>query len=59
MDDIYENSFEIVRNIKNENIYMITFEHVTSLEMPEELGLFKLKKTKKFGKSSLSYYIYK
>lgn len=59
MEDIYEKSFEIVRNIKNENIYMITFEHVTSLEMPEELGLFKLKKTKKFGKSSLSYYIYK
>lgn len=59
MDDIYEKSFEIVRNIKNKNIFLITFEHVSTLNMPEELGLFKLNKTKKFGKSSLSYYIYK
>ncbi|RXK01185.1 16S rRNA (guanine(966)-N(2))-methyltransferase RsmD [Arcobacter sp. CECT 8986] len=57
MEEVYEKSFEIVRQIENDNIYMITFEHVSSLSMPETLGKFQLKKTKKFGKSSLSYYV--
>jgi len=56
MDDIYKKSFDMVENIQNENILLVTFEHVSSLKMPEILGKFKLNKTKKFGKSSLSYY---
>ncbi|MFV0562765.1 16S rRNA (guanine(966)-N(2))-methyltransferase RsmD [Malaciobacter mytili] len=59
MEDIYEKSFEIVRKIENDNVFLITFEHVSTLEIPEELGKFALYKTKKFGKSSLSYYKYK
>lgn len=58
MENIYDNSFDIVRNIENDNIYLIVFEHVSTLEMPEVLGKFSLDKTKKFGKSSLSYYTY-
>ena len=58
MEDIYNKSFEMVKNIENENIYMIVFEHITTLEMPEVLGKFSLKKSKKFGKSTLSYYSY-
>ncbi|GGD47327.1 DNA methylase [Malaciobacter pacificus] len=58
MEGIYENSFDIVKNIETNNIYMIIFEHVSSLEMPQVLGKFSLDKTKKFGKSSLSYYSY-
>ena len=57
MEDIYESSFEMVRNIDNENIYIITFEHVSTLEMPQTLGHFELSKTKQFGKSSLTYYV--
>lgn len=56
MDEIYEKSFEMVRNIENDNIFMIIIEHVSTLEIPEILGKFKLNKTKKFGKSSLSYF---
>ncbi len=59
MDDIYEKSFEMVRQIENNNIFLICFEHVSSLDIPEELGLFKMFKQKKFGKSTLSYYQYK
>lgn len=58
MENIYENSFEIVKNIENDNIFLIVFEHVSTLEMPQVLGKFSLHKTKKFGKSSLSYYNY-
>ncbi len=58
MDDIYEKSFEMIKNIENENIYLVVIEHVSTLEIPEVLGKFSLKKTKKFGKSSLSYFSY-
>jgi 16S rRNA G966 N2-methylase RsmD len=56
MEDIYTKSFEMIKKFKNENIYMIIIEHVSTLDIPEELGLFTLNKTKKFGKSSLSYF---
>ncbi len=56
MDDIYDRCFDIVSKIENDNIYLICFEHVTSLEMPETLGKFEFTKSKKFGKSTLSYY---
>jgi 16S rRNA (guanine(966)-N(2))-methyltransferase RsmD len=56
MTDIYNKSFDIVKNIENSNVVLITFEHMTALEMPETLGQFSKFKTKKFGKSSLTYY---
>jgi 16S rRNA (guanine(966)-N(2))-methyltransferase RsmD len=56
MEDIYDRSFDMVKNFTNENIFLVTFEHVTGLQLPEKLGMFTLTKTKKFGKSSLSYY---
>ena len=56
MEEIYEKSFKLVKEIENDNIYLICFEHVTTLEMPQTLGKFDLYKQKKFGKSTLSYY---
>lgn len=58
MENIYDYSFNIVKNLRNDNVYMVIFEHVSTLEMPEVLGKFSLDRTKKFGKSSLSYYTY-
>lgn len=59
MENVYEKSFDIIREIKNDNIYLICFEHVSTLDIPETLGKFSLYKQKKFGKSTLSYYKYK
>ena len=56
MNDIYDKAFDIVRDIQNTNVVLVTFEHMTGLEMPESLGQFNKFKTKKFGKSSLTYY---
>lgn len=56
MEEIYEKSFDMIRNIENENIYLIVIEHVSTLEIPQTLGKFTLQRTKKFGKSSLSYF---
>ena len=59
MEEIYNKSFKMIEEIENDNIYIVVVEHVSTLEMPEILGKFSLDKTKKFGKSSLSYYTYK
>jgi 16S rRNA (guanine(966)-N(2))-methyltransferase RsmD len=56
MEDVYEKAFDIVRAIENDNIFLICFEHVTSLDIPKTLGKFVQTKQKKFGKSTLSYY---
>jgi 16S rRNA (guanine(966)-N(2))-methyltransferase RsmD len=56
MDNIYQKSFELVESFKNENIFLITFEHKSDLSLPEIIGNFKKYKTKKFGNSSLSYF---
>lgn len=58
MDDIYEKSFHMIENIEVDNIFMIIIEHVSKLEVPQTLGKFSLDKTRKFGKSSLSYFSY-
>ena len=58
MEDIYKKSFHMIENIEVDNIFMIVIEHLSNLEIPEILGKFSLNKTKKFGKSALSYYSY-
>lgn len=56
MDEIYEKVYALIRKIPVEKTELITIEHMSSLKMPESLGMYFLRKTKKFGKSSLSYY---
>ena len=56
MENIYEKTYDLVRDIKNENIMLIVFEHMTTLILPTILGKFTQFKNKKFGKSSLTYY---
>jgi 16S rRNA (guanine(966)-N(2))-methyltransferase RsmD len=58
MEEIYQKSFHMIENIEVDNIFMIIFEHISSLEVPQILGKFSLDKTRKFGKSALSYYTY-
>ena len=55
MENIYIKVFDMIENIKNDNIFMIIIEHYSNLEVPSVLNRFILQKTKKFGKSSLSY----
>ena len=56
MEDIYDNTYNLVKNIENDNVVLVTFEHMTELILPDTLGKFTKFKTKKFGKSSLTYY---
>ena len=56
MEGIYDKAFELVKNITNENVILVTFEHESKVPMPDTLGMFSKYKTKKFGNSSLTYY---
>ena len=56
MENIYEKTYNLVRDIENNNVVLVTFEHITGLDLPDTLGRFTKFKTKKFGKSSLTYY---
>jgi len=57
MENIYDKTFTLVTNISNENVIVVTFEHLSTIEMPQNLGKFTKNKTKKFGKSALTYYL--
>ena len=57
MQDIYKKCFKMVENIQNPQIFLVIFEHLSDYEMPKTLGNFCIIKVKKFGKSTLSYYV--
>ena len=56
MEEIYDKMFATLESIPLEIIEMITIEHMTGLELPETIGQLKMKKSKKFGKTSLTHY---
>ncbi len=55
--DIYEKLFDMLKQIKNQNISLIVFECQSSYPMPKNIGRWTTNKTKKFGRSSLVYYV--
>lgn len=59
MQDIYQKCFQLVKMLHQPLIHLVIFEHLSTYEMPENLGNFCIIKQKKFGKSSLSYYALK
>ena len=57
MDDIYDKTLHLIASIPSEIVHVIAVEHMSSLVLPQTIGVFTLQKQKKFGKSSLSYYM--
>ncbi len=57
MEEIYNKTLDLIAAIPLEMVELITIEHMTGLELPSQIGPFSLKKTKKFGKTSLTHYI--
>ena len=56
MEDIYDKMIEMVATLPKEVVKLIILEHMTSLELPEKIGLYRQRKSKKFGNTSLTYY---
>jgi len=57
MEEVYNRTFDTLASIPAEMIEMITIEHMTGLELPQTIGTLKLKKSKKFGKTTLTHYV--
>ena len=55
-EDIYEKMIDLISKLPQETVKLITVEHMTGLELPQNIGPYEKKKSKKFGKTSLTYY---
>ena len=57
MDDIYDKTLALIKTIEPQVCEMVIVEHMTNLDMPDQIGAFTLKKRKKFGRSTMTYYV--
>jgi 16S rRNA (guanine(966)-N(2))-methyltransferase RsmD len=56
MEDIYDKTIELIKNLPQEIVNSIIIEHMTGLELSQKIGNFELQKSKKFGNTTLTYY---
>jgi len=57
MEDIYRQMIALIVSLPKEVVAMITIEHMSTLKLEKNIGTYTLQKNKKFGKTSLSYYM--
>lgn len=57
MEDIYTKVLQLIADIPQGKVHLIIIEHMSELVLPNNIGAYSLQKTKKFGNSSLSYYL--
>ena len=57
MEDIYDKTMDLISALPEKNVELIIIEHMTGLDLPNKLGIYKMKKSKKFGNTTLTYYI--
>lgn len=55
MEDIYERTISLIASLPEECVKLIIVEHMSSLEIPKIIGPYTIKKSKKFGNTSLTY----
>jgi len=55
-EDIYEKVENLIKKLPKINVEKIIIEHQSNYDFPETLGNYKKLKTKKFGKSGVTYY---
>ena len=56
MEDIYDKTINTIASLPKECVELIIIEHMTGLEIPSAIGPFTLKKSKKFGNTTLTYF---
>lgn len=57
MEAIYEQTLSLIAALPEEVVTLIVIEHMSSLKLDDVIGGYRLQKRKKFGKTSLSYYL--
>lgn len=56
MEDIYDKMLELIASVPQSMATLFIIEHMSELELPDSIGIFNRIKSKKFGKTSLTYY---
>lgn len=56
MEEIYDKMLLLIASLPLNLVTLVTIEHMSTLELPESIGDFNRIKSKRFGKTSLSYY---
>ena len=56
MDEVYDKTIALIESIEPEVCEMVIVEHMTNLDMPENIGALEFVKRKKFGRSTMTYY---
>lgn len=55
MEDIYDKTINLIASLPKENVKLIIIEHMTGLDIPDTINDFTKLKSKKFGKTTLTY----
>ena len=56
MEEIYDKTIDLIASLPLEMATLIIIEHMSTLELPDQIGPFGRLKSKRFGKTSLTYY---
>ncbi len=59
MEDIYEKTMQLIQELSVFHVQMIIIEHMSGLNIPQNIGIYQLKKAKKFGNTTLTYLVSK
>ncbi|WP_373072279.1 16S rRNA (guanine(966)-N(2))-methyltransferase RsmD [Sulfurimonas sp.] len=57
MEDIYDKTIDLIANLPQEIVKLIIIEHMSGLDLPKNINNYELQKSKKFGNTTLSYYL--
>lgn len=55
-ENIYDKTIKLIKSLPVEKTMGFTIEHLSNFDFDDEIGSFEKIKTKKFGKTTLSYY---
>ncbi len=56
MEEIYDKTLDLIAAFPPHLAKLFIIEHMSTLELPEAIGEYRRLKSKKFGKTSLTYY---
>ena len=54
---VYDALSKLIADLKKDKIFMIVFEHASSFKFSDKIANFTLLKSKKFGATTLSYFV--
>ncbi|MCF6340246.1 MAG: 16S rRNA (guanine(966)-N(2))-methyltransferase RsmD [Sulfurimonas sp.] len=56
MENIYNKTIQMIAFLPKERVKLIIIEHMSSLKLEDKIGPYNIKKSKKFGNTTLTYY---